>query len=159
MHDLGGVAATKVVDGKTVRGFKIFVGGGLGAVPHQAKLLEEFVPEEELLPLARAIGRVFARLGEKKNRNRARLKFLVQKLGIEEFRRLVQEERRTMPEDPAWREHFDRVPDTKKNRRGGGANSRQRTGRRDTTSGPQPISTSSARRDITWRRSLARWGT
>jgi sulfite reductase (ferredoxin) len=110
MHDLGGIAATKQVDGKTVRGFKIFVGGGLGAVPYQAKLLEEFAPEEELLPLSRAIGRVFARLGEKKNRNRARLKFLVQKLGIEEFRRLVQEERRTMPDDPAWREHFDQIP-------------------------------------------------
>jgi sulfite reductase beta subunit-like hemoprotein/uncharacterized protein (UPF0332 family) len=110
MHDLGGYAATKVVDGKTIRGFKIFVGGGLGAVPHQAKLLDEFVPEEELLPLSRAIGRVFARLGEKKNRNRARLKFLVQKLGIDEFRRLVREEQRTMPDDPAWREHFDRIP-------------------------------------------------
>jgi sulfite reductase (ferredoxin) len=110
MHDLGGYAATKTIDGKTIRGFKLYVGGGLGAVPHQAKLLDEFVPEEELLPLARAIGRVFARLGEKKNRNRARLKFLVQKLGIEEFRRLVQEERRTMPDDPAWREHFDRIP-------------------------------------------------
>jgi len=110
MHDLGGYAATKVVDGKTIRGFKLYVGGGLGAVPYQAKLLDEFVPEEELLPLSRAIGRVFARLGEKKNRNRARLKFLVQKLGIDEFRRLVQEERRTMPDDPAWREHFDRIP-------------------------------------------------
>jgi sulfite reductase (ferredoxin) len=110
MHDLGGIAATKVIDGKTVRGFKLFVGGGLGAVPHQAKLLDEFVPEQELLPLSRAIGRVFARLGEKKNRNKARLKFLVHKLGIEEFRRLVIEERCTMPEDPSWREHFDRIP-------------------------------------------------
>jgi sulfite reductase (ferredoxin) len=110
LHDLGGIAATKVVDGKTIRGFKLYVGGGLGAVPHQAKLFDEFVPEEELLPLSRAIGRVFARLGEKKNRNRARLKFLVQKLGIDEFRRLALEERRTMPEDPAWREHFDQIP-------------------------------------------------
>jgi sulfite reductase (ferredoxin) len=110
IHDLGGIAATKVVDGKAKRGFKLFVGGGLGAVPHQAKLLDEFVPEEELLPLSRAIGRVYARLGEKKNRNRARLKFLVQKLGIDEFRRLVQEERRTMPDDPTWKEHFDRIP-------------------------------------------------
>ncbi|HEX4055096.1 MAG TPA: nitrite/sulfite reductase [Tepidisphaeraceae bacterium] len=110
LHDLGGIAATKVVNGKTVRGFKIYVGGGLGAVPYQAKLLDEFVPEEELLPLSRAIGRVFARLGEKRNRNRARLKFLVQKLGIDEFRRLVIEERQTMPDDPAWREHFNRIP-------------------------------------------------
>lgn len=66
LHDLGGIAATKSVDGKTVRGFKLYVGGGLGAVPHQAKLLDEFVPEEELLPLCRAVSRVFARLGEKK---------------------------------------------------------------------------------------------
>lgn len=110
LHDLGGIAATKVVNGKTVRGFKLYVGGGLGAVPYQAKLLDEFVPEEELLPLSRAIGRVFARLGEKRNRNRARLKFLVQKLGIDEFRRLVVEERRTMPDDSAWREHFNRIP-------------------------------------------------
>src|SRR5438067_869894 len=110
MHDLGGIAATRTIDGKTQRGFEIYVGGGLGAVPHQAKLFEEFLPEEELLPLARAIGRVFARLGEKKNRNKARLKFLVQKLGIDEFRRLVMEERNSMPEDPSWRKYFDEIP-------------------------------------------------
>ncbi len=92
LHDLGGIAATKIIAGKTMRGFKLYVGGGLGAVPHQAKLFDEFVAEEELLPLSRAIGRVFARLGEKKNRNKARLKFLVHKLGIDEFRRLVIEE-------------------------------------------------------------------
>src|SRR5262245_52972613 len=110
MHDLGGIAVIKVVDGKEVGGFRLFVGGGLGAVPHQAKLFDEFVPEEELMPLARAIGRVFARLGEKKNRNRARLKFLVQKLGIDEFKRMVLEERKSMPEDSSWRKHFDEIP-------------------------------------------------
>src|SRR5688500_17749119 len=111
IHDLGGIAKERTgPDGKQQRGFAIYVGGGLGAVPHQAKLFDEFVPEEELLPLARAIGRVFARMGEKKNRNRARLKFLVQKLGIDEFRRIVLEERRTMPEDPSWRKHFDDIP-------------------------------------------------
>jgi sulfite reductase (ferredoxin) len=111
LHDLGGVAKTRMgPDGKVRRGFAIYVGGGLGAVPHQAKLFDEFLPEEEVLPLARAIGRVFARMGEKKNRNRARLKFLVQKLGIEEFKRIVLEERRTMPEDPSWRKHFDEIP-------------------------------------------------
>ena len=86
------------------------MGGGLGAVPHQAKLFEEFVPEENLLPLSRAICRVFARLGEKKARNKARLKFLVQKLGIDEFRRIVQEEFSTMPEDPTWHPYFDEIP-------------------------------------------------
>src|SRR5690606_35921628 len=89
MHDLGLLARTKTVDGEVKRGFAVFVGGGLGAIPHQAKLLSSFVAEEEILPLAQAIARVFARLGEKKNRNRARLKFLVESLGIDEFRRLV----------------------------------------------------------------------
>ena len=70
-----------VVDGK--RGFKVVVGGGLGPVPHQAEVLSEFTPEEEFLPEIQAVARVFARLGEKKNRGRARIKFLVAKLGIE----------------------------------------------------------------------------
>ena len=56
------------------------------------------------------MGRVFARLGEKKNRNRARLKFLVAKLGIDEFRRIVSEEVRTMPDDPSWCEHYNQIP-------------------------------------------------
>jgi sulfite reductase (ferredoxin) len=111
IHDLGGIAKIRTgADGKPQRGFAIYVGGGLGAVPHQAKLYEEFVPEEDLLPLSRAMGRVFARLGEKKNRNRARLKFLVQKLGIDEFRRIVREEVATMPEDSSWHQHFDEIP-------------------------------------------------
>ena len=98
MHDGGYVA--KVIDGK--KGFKVVVGGGLGAVPHQAEVLSEFTPVEEFLPLMQATARVFARLGEKKNRNRARIKFLVAKLGIEEFRRLVEEERKTLPHDDRW---------------------------------------------------------
>ncbi len=89
LHDLGAIA--RVRDAK--RGFEFYVGGGLGAVTHQAKLFDEFLPEEELLPMALAICRVFARLGEKKNRQRARVKFLVAKLGIAEFKRLVLEER------------------------------------------------------------------
>ena len=107
MHDLGGIAVVKTIDGEEKRGFKLYVGGGLGAVPHQAQLFDEFVPAEELLPIAQAIARVFARLGEKKNRNRARIKFLVAKLGIEEFRRLVLEERAILPEDPSWTAFLD----------------------------------------------------
>ncbi len=109
MHDLGGIARTRTIDGKVVCGFELYVGGGLGAVPYQAKLFSEFVGEEELLPLCRAIGRIFARLGEKKNRNKARLKFVVAKLGIEEFRRIVLEELKTMPPDESWRTHFDPI--------------------------------------------------
>jgi sulfite reductase (ferredoxin) len=111
MHDMGGIAKTRTgPDGKTQRGFALYVGGGLGAVPHQAKLFDEFIPVEDLLPLARAIGRVFARLGEKRNRNKARVKFLIHKLGIEEFKKIVWEEFKTMPEDPSWRTYFDEIP-------------------------------------------------
>src|SRR5688572_8896596 len=101
-HDLGAIARTRTVDGKVQRGFEFYVGGGLGAVPFPAKLIEEFVPEGELLPLSQAVCRVFARLGEKENRSRARIKFLVKKLGAEEFRRLVQEERQKLRPDPRW---------------------------------------------------------
>lgn len=102
MHDLGLIAKTRVVDGVEQQGFEMYVGGGLGAVPQLAKLFDEFVTPEELLPLSQAIARVYARLGEKKNRNKARIKFLVSDLGIEEFRRLVLEERANLETDPAW---------------------------------------------------------
>lgn len=103
-HDMGVVAKTRVVDGKTERGFEYWVGGGLGAVPQMAQLLSEFVSEAELLPVTQAVCRVFARLGEKENRARARIKFLIKKIGIEEFRRLVAEERQKLRPDPRWTE-------------------------------------------------------
>ena len=61
--------------------------------------------------MAQAIGRVFARLGEKKNRNRARIKFLVAKLGIDEFRRLVEEERAILPHDDRWTAYLPHIDD------------------------------------------------
>lgn len=102
MHDLGLIAQKRVIDGEERYGFEMYVGGGLGAVPHLAKLFDDFVPLDEFLAVSQAIARVYARLGEKKNRNKARIKFLVSKLGIEEFRRLVQEERQTLEADPNW---------------------------------------------------------
>lgn len=109
IHDLGLIAKTRLVAGVEQKGFAMYVGGGLGAVPHLAKLFAEFVPAEELLPLAQAISRIFARYGEKKNRNKARIKFLISKLGIDEFRRLVLEERAALEDDPAWTEWLDRI--------------------------------------------------
>ena len=111
LHDLGLIAKTRVNEstGREELGFEMYVGGGLGAVPYHAKLLDGFVPPEELLPLTQAIARVFARLGEKKNRNRARIKFLVQDLGIEKFRELVVEERKLLPFDPRWTEYIEQA--------------------------------------------------
>ena len=104
LHDLGFIATTRVENGDEKRGFAMYVGGGLGAVPYQAKLFDSFIPVEEMMPLAQAIARVYGRLGEKKNRNRARIKFLVQDLGIAKFKELVLEERKTLPHDPRWTE-------------------------------------------------------
>ena len=112
MHDLGLIARTRVKDGVEQRGFETYVGGGLGAVPHQAKLFDDFLPESELLPTAQAIARVFARLGEKKNRARARIKFLVAQLGLTEFRRLVGEERASLTFDERWTAHLQPAPAT-----------------------------------------------
>jgi sulfite reductase (ferredoxin) len=102
LHDIGFIATTRTESGQEKRGFAMYVGGGLGAVPYQAKLFDSFVPVEEMLPLTQAIARVYARLGEKKNRNRARIKFLVHDLGIEKFKGLVLEERKTLAHDPRW---------------------------------------------------------
>jgi sulfite reductase (ferredoxin) len=109
MHDMGVIAVKKTENGVEKRGFELYVGGGLGTVPHQAKLFDAFLPEEELLPTSQAISRVFARLGEKKNRNRARIKFLVAQLGIEEFKRLVLEERATLEQDPRWTAYLSEI--------------------------------------------------
>lgn len=102
MHDIGAIATTREVDGRIEEGFRVYVGGGLGALPHQARLYSDFVPVDEMLPLAQAMSRVFARLGEKQNRAKARMKFLVGQLGVDEFRRKVLEERERLPDDPRW---------------------------------------------------------
>ncbi len=109
MHDMGAIARKKIVNGEERRGFEFYVGGGLGAVPHKAKLFDEFLPQEELLPMTQAILRVFARLGEKRNRARARIKFLVANKGIDEFRRIVLEERQKLTPDPRWTDFLSRV--------------------------------------------------
>jgi sulfite reductase (ferredoxin) len=111
MHDLGLIARVKQVDGVEKRGFEMYVGGGLGAVPYEAKLFDEFVTEEEILPLTQAIARIFARHGEKRNRGRARIKFLVDKLGIDKFREMVLEERNIIPHDDAWTDYIKELPD------------------------------------------------
>jgi len=102
IYDIGYTATVREVGGKLQRGFKIVVGGGLGPVPRQARVLTEFAPVEELLPLTQAVCRVFGKHGEKKNRNAARIKFLVDKWGIEKFREEVFATRKELREDPRW---------------------------------------------------------
>lgn len=93
MHDFGLMAVER--DG--VQGFRLYVGGGLGAAPRIADVLEDFVPVSEQLRCIEAAIKVWDRLGERRNKNKARIKFLVAKLGIEEFRRLYKLELETLP--------------------------------------------------------------
>jgi sulfite reductase (ferredoxin) len=111
-HDLGCIARERVENGKLERGFEYFVGGGLGSVPQAAQLMFEFLPDTELLPMTQALCRVFGRLGEKENRARARIKFLVKKLGIEELRRLTLEERGKLRPDPRWTDYLQNLSQT-----------------------------------------------
>jgi sulfite reductase beta subunit-like hemoprotein len=93
IHDIGARAIVRVMEGKEERGFRLYVGGGLGPSPRVAQLLEEFTPCDGLLPTVAAIVRVFDRLGNRENRNMARMKFVLDKQGIEQFRKLVLQER------------------------------------------------------------------
>src|SRR4029079_3264363 len=92
MHDLGAIPRIKIIDGKEVRGFKAVVGGGLGAQPHLAITTHEFLEEDLLIPYLESILRVFDRHGERNSRHKARIKFLIQKIGIDAFNELVVEE-------------------------------------------------------------------
>ena len=93
IHDIGARAVLHQENGISHRGFRVVVGGGLGPVPHHAQLLEEFTPAEELLVTVAAIVRLFDRFGNRENRSRARLKFVLQEFGLDKFRKLVFKER------------------------------------------------------------------
>lgn len=84
IHDIGLLAA-KRHDGTI--GFRMAVGGGLGSTPRIAQVLREFVPMDELISSIEAVIKVFDSLGNRKNRNKARMKFVIDKLGFEEFTR------------------------------------------------------------------------
>ncbi len=92
MHDFGFIP--KVVDGK--KGFKVVVGGGLGAQPILAYVAFEFLEENQVIPYLEAALRVFDRHGERNSRHKARLKFLIQKIGFETFTDLVNAERKAL---------------------------------------------------------------
>jgi len=103
MHDLGLIAKTRTgANGQVERGFTFVVGGGLGAVPYNAQVFSEFVPDTEFLRTIQAICRVYARLGEKKKRHMARIKFLVAKLGVEGLKAEVEQEFKKIEYDPRW---------------------------------------------------------
>src|SRR5690606_35032017 len=88
IHDLGFIP--KIVDGK--RGFKVMIGGGLGANPTLSLKAYDFLPEDQVIPLTEAVLRVFDRYGERNRRMKARFKFLITDIGLEKTMELVREE-------------------------------------------------------------------
>lgn len=74
-------------------GFKIYLGGGLGAASFIGYQLEEFTPEERLVPTCMAAVRLFDRLGNRENMARNRMRYLVNEMGWEKFQKLVIKER------------------------------------------------------------------
>ncbi|MBL8422553.1 MAG: nitrite/sulfite reductase [Candidatus Accumulibacter phosphatis] len=88
-HDIG---LDLVIDDTGEIGFRVFVGGGLGRTPILGKLIREFLPRRHLLSYLDAILRVYNRYGRRDNMYKARIKILVQALGIEEFARQVDAE-------------------------------------------------------------------
>jgi len=79
IHDIGLIPVIK--DG--VKGFKVQVAGGLGSQPMIAHSAFDFLPTDELIPFAEAVIRVFDRHGERASRGKARMKFLIKKIGYE----------------------------------------------------------------------------
>ena len=102
-NDVGVIAATRTLeDGSTESGFRVYIAGGLGANPHPALALEEFTSREDLLPTIEAVLRVFDQTGNRDNKLRARLKWVVDQLGIDELRRRVLKMRHTLPASSSW---------------------------------------------------------
>ena len=92
IHDIGFIPKVKMENEVEERGFKVLLGGGLGAQPFLAQTAFEFLTENKVIPFIEAALRVFDRHGERISRHKARLKFLINKIGLAEFLNLVDEE-------------------------------------------------------------------
>ena len=77
IHDIGLVA--RVRDGR--RGFLVRVAGGLSTSPQSAVVFDEFLPEAQLLDVCEAVNRLFDRTGNRENKHRARLKYVLRRMG------------------------------------------------------------------------------
>jgi len=94
-NDVGVIAVNRPLpDGTVEPGFRVFIAGGLGANPHPAQALEEFTTRDDLLPTIEAILRVQDHHGNRDNKLRARLKWLVDTMGIDELRERIVKERK-----------------------------------------------------------------
>ncbi len=86
IHDIGFVAGSREAAGQTELGFKVFVGGGLGSHPKLAQLYTEFLPMDEVLPFCEAILKLFDTHGNRRNKSKARMKFVLENWGMDKFK-------------------------------------------------------------------------
>ncbi|HLE35235.1 MAG TPA: nitrite/sulfite reductase [Nitrososphaerales archaeon] len=91
--DIGLVPAVNEINGQQVKGFKIYLGGGLGPASFIAELLEDFTPMENVLPSCMATVRLYDRMGNRENMARNRMRYLVHEMGWAKFQKLVLKER------------------------------------------------------------------
>ena len=102
-NDVGVIAVTRTLDDGTIEpGFRVFVAGGLGANPHPALALEEFTAREDLLATIEAVLRVFANHGNRDNKLRARMKWLVDTMGLDELQARILKERKLLLASSTW---------------------------------------------------------
>ena len=102
-NDVGIIATTRTAeDGSIEAGFRVFIAGGLGANPHAALALEPFTRKEDLLPTIESVLRVFEQTGNRDNKLRARMKWVVDNLGFEEVQRRVLTIRRFLLGSSSW---------------------------------------------------------
>jgi sulfite reductase (ferredoxin) len=97
IHDLGFIPVMKETSTGMQRGFRVMIGGGLGAQPHHALVAHDFLETERIIPFTEAVLRVFDRYGERVRRHKARMKFLLQDIGLEAFMELVRAEEMALP--------------------------------------------------------------
>jgi sulfite reductase (ferredoxin) len=86
-------SSTENGSGETIRGFKIYLGGGLGAASFIGHLLEDFTSEDRVLATCMATIRLFDRHGNRQNMARNRMRYLVHEIGWEKFQKMVLQER------------------------------------------------------------------
>jgi len=102
-NDVGIIATTRTNDdGSLEAGFRVFIAGGLGANPHAALALEPFTAKEDLLPTIESVLRVFEQTGNRDNKLRARMKWVVDNLGFDEVQRRVLKIRRFLVGSSSW---------------------------------------------------------
>ncbi|CAB4631985.1 MAG: nitrite/sulfite reductase [Actinobacteria bacterium] len=102
-NDVGIIAVTRKTDaGELEAGFRVFIAGGLGANPHAALALEPFTAKEDLLPTIESVLRVFEQTGNRDNKLRARMKWVVDNLGFEEVQRRVLTIRKFLLGSSTW---------------------------------------------------------